>query len=156
MLFADDLLPGVGEEEVTLGQGLRIGGVSTFVVLLLLSSFDELESATLSVLAPDIRDAFGRERRRDRVHQRGVGRVPRARRAADGVAGRPLPRGRRSSAGRASLFAAMVSLCGLAVNAFTLFLARFGVGIAKSNAIPVQGSLIADAYPIGVRGRISA
>ena len=30
---------------------------------------------------------------------------------------------------------------GLAVNAFTLFLARFGVGIAKSNTFPVQGSL---------------
>ena len=37
-----------------------------------------------------------------------------------------------------------------------LFLARFGVGMAKSNTYPVQGSLIADAYPIGVRGRISA
>ena len=37
-------------------------------------------------------------------------------------------------------------------NAFTLFWARFGVGIAKSNTFPVQGSLIADTYPIAVRG----
>ena len=50
----------------------------------------------------------------------------------------------------------MVFFSGLAVNAFTLFLARFGVGISKSNTGPVHGSLLADAYPIGVRGRMSA
>ena len=54
-------------------------------------SFEELESATLSVLAPDLRDAFGVEQRRHRVPRRGVGCVPRARRAADGLAGRPIP-----------------------------------------------------------------
>ena len=59
VLFATDLLPGVGEEEVSLGQAVRIGGVSTFVVLMLLRSLEELESATLSVLAPDLRHAFG-------------------------------------------------------------------------------------------------
>src|SRR5258705_11482966 len=59
VLFADDLLPGVGEEHRSLGQAVRAGGTSTFVVLLLLASFEELEVATLSVLAPDIRDAFG-------------------------------------------------------------------------------------------------
>ena len=33
VLFATDLLPGVGEDEVSLGRAVRIGGVSTFVVL---------------------------------------------------------------------------------------------------------------------------
>ena len=47
------------------------------------------------------------------------------------------------------IFAAMVVLVGLAVNALTLFLARLGVGVAKSNQLPVQGSLLADQYPIG-------
>ena len=37
-----------------------------------------------------------------------------------------------------------------------LFWTRFFTGIAKANTIPVQGSLIADAYPIGVRARMSA
>ena len=59
VLFATDLLPGVGEDEVSLGQAVRIGGVSTFVVLLLLRSLEELESSTLSVLAPDLRHTFG-------------------------------------------------------------------------------------------------
>ena len=37
-----------------------------------------------------------------------------------------------------------------------LFWTRFFTGIAKANTIPVHGSLIADAYPIGVRARMSA
>ena len=59
VLFATDVLPGVGEEQITLGGALREGGVATFVVLLLLQAFEELEHSTLSVLSPDIRDAFG-------------------------------------------------------------------------------------------------
>ena len=38
VLFADDLLPGVDTEEVSLGGALRRGGTMTFVVLLLLTS----------------------------------------------------------------------------------------------------------------------
>ena len=54
------------------------------------------------------------------------------------------------------VFAAMVTLSGMAVNAFSFFWARFGVGIAKANTIPVHSSTIADTYPIGIRGRIGA
>jgi len=54
------------------------------------------------------------------------------------------------------VFAAMVALSGMAVNAFAFFWARFGVGIAKANTIPVHSSTIADTYPIGIRGRIGA
>ena len=63
---------------------------------------------------------------------------------------------RPSSAGQASAFAGMLTVCGLAVNAFMLFWAQLGVGISKSNTISVQWSLLADRYPIGLRGRISA
>ncbi|HET9667537.1 MAG TPA: hypothetical protein VFP09_12300, partial [Desertimonas sp.] len=59
VLFADDLLPGVGSEQMSLRDGVMRGGVFTFVMLILLQSFDELETATLSVLAPNIRDSFG-------------------------------------------------------------------------------------------------
>src|SRR5262245_16097155 len=54
------------------------------------------------------------------------------------------------------LFGAMVFLSGLAVSAFMLFWTRFGVGIAKANTLPVHGSLLADTYPISLRGRIAA
>ncbi len=155
VLFATDLLPGVGEEEVSLGQAVRIGGVSTFVVLLLLRSLEELESATLSVLAPDLRHAFG-------VSDGTIVFLA----AASGaflVFG-ALPMGwmadryrRPPVIGWANLaFAGFLTLCGAVTSAFQLFFARLGVGIAKSNSIPVQGSMIGDAYPISARGRINA
>lgn len=50
----------------------------------------------------------------------------------------------------------MVAPSGMVTTALTLFLARLGVGVAKSNQLPVQGSLVADQYPIGARGRIFA
>jgi ABC-type branched-subunit amino acid transport system ATPase component/MFS family permease len=50
----------------------------------------------------------------------------------------------------------MVFLSGLAPNAFAFFWARFGVGIAKANTIPVHSSIMADTYPIGIRGRLGA
>jgi ABC-type branched-subunit amino acid transport system ATPase component/predicted MFS family arabinose efflux permease len=53
-------------------------------------------------------------------------------------------------------FAGFLALCGAVTNAFQMFWARLGVGVAKSNSIPVQGSLIGDAYPISARGRINA
>ncbi|HYD09564.1 MAG TPA: hypothetical protein VEA78_05625, partial [Acidimicrobiales bacterium] len=59
VLFADELLPGVGSEEMTLKQGLARGGTFTFLVLLILNTLDELEAASLAILAPDIRDSLG-------------------------------------------------------------------------------------------------
>ncbi len=53
-------------------------------------------------------------------------------------------------------FTFMVFLSGLAPNAFAFFWARFGVGIAKANTIPVHSSILADTYPIGIRGRLGA
>jgi ABC-type branched-subunit amino acid transport system ATPase component/predicted MFS family arabinose efflux permease len=148
-------LPGVGDASVTMRDALATGGAATFVVLLLLNSLDELEQAALAVLAPDIRDAFGM----------GDGAIVfiSAASGAFVVLG-SLPMGwladryrRTRIVGFASLlFATMVFCSGLAVNAFTLFLARFGVGVGKSNTLPVHGSIIADAYPIGARGRINA
>ena len=57
VLFADDLLPGVGDEKLTLKEGVAVGGTFTFVMLLMIAGFENFESATLGVLAPDIRDA---------------------------------------------------------------------------------------------------
>jgi ABC-type branched-subunit amino acid transport system ATPase component/predicted MFS family arabinose efflux permease len=155
VVFADDLLPGVGGEELTLGDGLRRGGMSVFTVLLLLVGFDELEGAALGVLAPDIRDSFG-------VSDGTIVFISAA--AGSFLVLGALPMGwladrcrRGRVIGWSSLvFAGMVVLSGFAVNAFMLFWARFGVGIAKSSTLPVHGSLLADSYPIGVRGRIGA
>ncbi len=151
----DDVLPGVGEDEVRLSQALRMGGTFSFVVLAMLVAFDELEAAALSTLAPDIRDAL----------HISDGVIVFISAAAGGfiVLG-AMPMGwladryrRGRIIGWASLvFSLMVMLSGLAINGLMLFLTRAGVGVAKSNQLPVQGSLVADAYPIGARGRIFA
>jgi ABC-type branched-subunit amino acid transport system ATPase component/MFS family permease len=155
VLFADDLLPGVGDEELTLREGLSIGGTFTFGMLLLLNAVENLEGASLGVLAPDIRDSFG--------VSDGVIVFVAAASSAFIVFG-SLPMGwladrfRRPPiiAACAVIFSFFVFLSGLAINAFTLFLARLGVGVAKSSNTTVHPSLVADTYPIGVRGRLSA
>ena len=154
ILFADELLPGVGDK-VTLREAVQIGGVATFVVLMLLNSLDELEAATLSVLAPDIRDSFG--------VSNGVIVFLASAAGAFLVLG-ALPMGwladrfkRPKIIGWASLaFAVFLALCGAVANVFQLFWARLGVGVSKANTLPVHGSMIADTYPIGARGRVSA
>ena len=155
ILFADDLLPGVGDEELTLRQGLAVGGSFTFLMLLLLNGVENLEGASLGVLAPDIRDSFG-------VSDGVIVFVSAASSAFIVLGALPMgwlaDRYRRPPiiAAAAVVFSTFVFLSGLAVNAFTLFLARLGVGVAKSSNTTVHPSLVADAYPIGVRGRLSA
>ena len=154
-LIVTEELPGVGAETMTLRQGLAKGGLATFIVLLILNSLDELELAAITVLAPDIRDTFG-------VSNGTIVFIASAS-ASFFVLG-AMPMGyladrykRAPIIGIASLFFSFfVFLSGLAVNVFMLFWARFGVGIAKANTITVHGSLIADTYPIGIRGRMGA
>jgi len=156
VLFPDDLLPGVKSEGISLRKGLAMGGgAATFVVLMVLNSLDELQTAAISVLAPDIRDTFG-------VSDGTITFIASASSAFVVLGAIPMgwaaDRMRRIPIiGWSSIvFAAMVTLSGMAVNAFTFFWARFGVGIAKANTIPVHSSTIADTYPIGIRGRIGA
>ncbi|MBL7493815.1 MFS transporter [Frankia sp. AgB1.9] len=156
-LFADDLLPGVGGDgkRLSLRQGLAAGGSVTFLTLMTLGALDELESATLQTLAPNIRDSFHLSD--------GAITVISAASGAFLVLG-ALPMGWAADRFRRSrvigwagvAFSAMVFASGLAGSAFLFFLARFGVGIAKSSNQAVHGSLLADTYPIGVRGRIAS
>ena len=151
----DRLLPGVGADAMPLREGLAIGGSMTFIVLLLLNTLDELEAAALTVLAPEIRDAFG-------VSDGAIVFLASASTAFVFLGAVPLgwlaDRVRRGPIIGVSglLFGLFTLLSGLALNVTTFFLARLGTGIAKSNTLPVHGSLIADTYPIGVRGRMAA
>ncbi|WP_331770826.1 MFS transporter (plasmid) [Embleya sp. NBC_00888] len=163
---ADTAVPGVGggpdpadrkppAEPLTLRQGLRRGGTSVFTVLLILTALDELEGAALAVLAPDIRDSLG-------VGNGTIVFLGVAAGAFTVLGAVPMgwiaDRFRRGPVIGVStaFFAAMVFLSGFAMNAFMFFWTRFGAGVAKSNSGPVQGSLLADTYPIGIRGRLGA
>ena len=156
VLFADNLLPGVKSEGISIRKGLAMGGgATTFVVLLLLASLDELQTAAITVLAPDMRDTFGVSDGTSTCIAAassafvGFGAIPMGW-AADRMKRVPI-------IGWSSVFFTfMVFLSGLAPNAFAFFWARFGVGIAKANTIPVHSSMLADTYPIGIRGRLGA
>ena len=156
VLFADNLLPGVKSEGISIRKGLAMGGgATTFVVLLLLASLDELQTAAITVLAPDMRDTFG-------VSDGTITFIA-ASSSAFVVFG-AIPMGWAADRMKrvpiigwsSAFFTFMVFLSGLAPNAFAFFWARFGVGIAKANTIPVHSSMLADTYPIGIRGRLGA
>ena len=156
VLFADELLPGVGSEAITLKQGLAMGGgATTFVVLLVLNSLDELQASAFAILGPDIGEDLGVS---DGLIIF-IGGISSAFVVLGAVPmGWLADRYRRGPViGWSSIvFSICVFLSGLAPNAFAFFWARFGVGIAKANTIPVHGSMIADSYPIGIRGRLGA
>ncbi len=153
-VLPDDLLPGVGDAPMTFREGLRAGGVSMAAVLFLLNVIDEIPRA-IRVLAPDIQASLGVS---DTVligvlGFAGVtlvlGAVPMAA-LADRVARvRIIPVA-------SAFWAGTVFLSGLVVNPFQLFLTSAGTGLGQAYRLPVSGSLLVDAYPIGARSRIFA
>ena len=156
VIFPDELLPGVGSEAGVVREAFKAGGVLMFVVLLLLRSFEELESAAITVLAPEIRETFGVSRGTIVFIATAssaffvLGAVPMGW-LADRVKRVPI-------VGWASIaFGVLrVPVRPRRERAFMMFWTRFATGIAKANSIPVHQSLIADNYPIGIRARMSA
>ena len=153
-VLPDDLLPGVGDEPMTLREGLRVGGTSMLVMMFVLNMLDELPRA-VRVLAPDIQKSldvsdtvlFG-------ILSFGgvtlvLGAVPMAA-LADRVK-------RVAIIPVASTFWGVTAfLSGLIVNPFQLFLTNAGTGLGQAYRIPVSNSLLVDTYPIQARSRIFA
>ena len=151
----DELLPGTRETQTSLKEGLQKVGVSTFTILLIIVSLDNLQSSGLAVLAPNIQASL-HVSSGVIVFVSGIsggflvlGIVPLGW-LADRVRRAPI-------VGIATLvFGIMVFATGVASNIFLFFLARFGAGVSQSSTQTVHTSLLADTYPIGLRGRISA
>ena len=154
-LFPEDMLPGAGEEQITLREGLRTAGARAFVVLAIIVTLDNLQSSGLAVLSPNIQSSF-------HVSTGAITFVA-------GISGGFLVLGivpmgwladryrRPPIIGWATfVFGLMVAATGFATNILVFFLARFGAGISQSSTNSVHGSLLADAYPINVRGRLNA
>jgi len=153
ILFPDELLPGVGGEKISLKDGIEKGGRYTFGTLMTLNLLDEFHAGALGVLAPDIQDAMNLSDGEIGLIQFGMvsglmlGIAPWGY-LADRVRRGPL-------IGIATLiFTGFTVLTGLAANAFMLFFMLFFGAFGKANTQSAHPSLIADAYPLGVRGRI--
>ena len=150
----DDLLPGVGDEPMTLREAFAAGGKGMAILLLLLNLVDELPR-TVRVLAPDIQRSLGIS---DTVlfgvlGFGGValvlGTVPMAALAdrINRVALVPI---------MSFFWAGTTFLSGFVVNPFQLFWTTAGTGLGQAYRIPVSNSLITDTYPIQARARIFA
>ena len=57
-VLPDDLLPGVGDDEMTFREGVQKGGVSMALVLLVLSIVEEFDRVAITVLGPDIQESL--------------------------------------------------------------------------------------------------
>ena len=57
VLLPEDLLPGTREEQMSLREGLRRTGVTTFAVLAVIVALDNLQTSALSVLAPNLQSS---------------------------------------------------------------------------------------------------
>ncbi len=125
------------------------------MTLAVIVTFDSLQSSGLAVLSPNIQSSF-------HVSTGAITFVA-------GISGGFLVLGivpmgwladrfrRPPIIGWATfVFGLMVFASGLAINIFAFFLARFGAGISQASTQSVHGSLLADTYPISVRGRLYA
>ena len=150
--YDDDELMVVGDE-VSLRDAFRQGGVSLLVALTAVTVVQSLDTAALGVLAPDIQDTLG-------VSSAVLGAIGGAAGVLFVMGAIPIAaladRRRRTYISGACTFAyGILSMpTGAVGNAFWLFVARCGSGLAGSHILPVHNSLLADAYPIRARGRI--
>ena len=152
---ADEELPGVGDEPMSFKEGVAAGGVGVIAVLGTLDAVDALQLAIPGLLGPEIQESLG-------VSDAGL--------AVMGVGGLiastlfAVPMGvladrvdRMRLVGLATLFWSVAMFArGFQATALGFFLVGVVMGIGTSNTFPVQGAVLADAYPIQARGRIYA
>jgi ABC-type branched-subunit amino acid transport system ATPase component/predicted MFS family arabinose efflux permease len=155
---SDASVPGLGADgadDVDLRETLKTWGSAPLAVLFALNVVDELDRVALTVLAPNLRDAFG-------LSTSAVGAIANLGAVMTLVAALPVAvlaerRSRvRIAAVTGVVWSVFAALTGLAANAFQLALTRIGAGIGKASVEPVHSSLLADSYPVAARGRVFA
>jgi ABC-type branched-subunit amino acid transport system ATPase component/predicted MFS family arabinose efflux permease len=154
-VLADEALPGVGDDAMSLRTGVRVGGLALLSVLALLNAVDQLDTGAVGVLAPDIKKSLHTT---DGVIAIATVGGTLFMIAAGLVLGRLADRGRRPTiVGIATVaWGTCVLLTSVAASALWYFVARALTGIGRSNTQVVQGPMLADGYPIGARGRVFA
>ena len=155
VVLPDDLLPGVGDEPMSLRDAIRAGGATTLAVVGCARMVDWFDHTALSVLAPDVQASLGAS---DAV----MGAIGGAFGVLFLLGSIPLssladryPR-KLVAAVSMALWTVVVFATGLVRTAFWLFLARLGAGLTQSYALPVNAPLLMDAYPIPARTRVFA
>ncbi len=153
--LADEQMPGVGVDAMTLRHGLEIGGLSMVVVLGLGQFIEFVDRSGFSVLAPDIQKTLG-------VSDAVIAAIGGAFGVLFLAGAIPLSSiaDRRSRTKLAAIsisaWSIAVALTALVQNAFQLFVARLASGLGQSYQLPTHSPLLIDTYPIEARGRVFA
>ena len=149
----DDVLP-AGRRGDDAREARCAGGTVTFATLAVIAAVDNLESAAMGTLSPDIRDSL-------RISNGAVFFSVSASSAFLIVGALPMgwlaDRYRRGrTIGSSNLFFGDDGGVRPRDERRHAVLARLGVGSTRSNKFTVQGTLMADNYPITSRGRVAA
>jgi ABC-type branched-subunit amino acid transport system ATPase component/predicted MFS family arabinose efflux permease len=154
-VVADSELPGVGADEMSLRDAIRIGGPRTITVLSLLATIELFDNAAFNVLAPDIQESIG-------VSDAVLGAIGGATGILFVLGAIPmsslsdrLPR-KNLVAITMGVWSTIIFLTGLVQNALQMFLARLGAGLGQSTSLPVNAPLLMDSYPIPARAKVFA
>jgi ABC-type branched-subunit amino acid transport system ATPase component/sugar phosphate permease len=147
-------LPGVGDDAMSLREGVAVGGLMLLAVISALNAVDQLDGGVVGVLAPDIRKSLHMSNAVISVATVGGSLFLIAGGLVMGLLADRMSRTRiigisTIAWGVLSFFTGVVS------NALLYFLARALTGIGRSNTTVVQGPVMADAYPIASRARVS-
>jgi ABC-type branched-subunit amino acid transport system ATPase component/MFS family permease len=148
----EEQLIGVGDDELSMKDILRVGGWSTLAVVFGLTFVDEFENVAISILGPDIQRS---------LHLSDTGLT--LMKAAPGflIVLAAIPVGlladRRSRtrllAITSVLQSAAMLFSGLVLAAWQFGVGRALIGVGKGN-YPVATAILTDAYPVGGRTRV--
>ena len=137
-----------------LREALRIGGWTTVITIGLAGAIVGGRQRRLGGAQPGHPGDARGQRCGDGRHRRRRRRALPARLgAASARLADRLPR-TRVAAVSSLLWSVLVALTGMVQNAFSLFMARLGSGLAQSYELPVNGPVLIDTYPIEARGRV--
>lgn len=155
VVLPDDLLPGVGGEEIPLREALQREGIRTVLIVGLLGFVGEFDNTAVSVLAPDIQKNLG-------ISQGAVVVLGVMSTAMFLLGAAPIstladryPR-KWVAVASVAFWTLVVFFTAFVRNGFQFFIARLAAGIGHSYQLPVNGPLLIDTYPIEARSRIFA
>ena len=154
-VVVDDLLPGVGDDPVSLREAVGRGGWGILAVFTFVEFMETVERSIMSVLAPDIQATFD-------ISDTTLGAIAGATGALMVLGSTPMGvladrLHRMRLAGIATgVWTIFLVASAFVANSFQLFVAKMGIGLGQANTIPIHEPVLADTYPIAARGRIFA
>jgi len=154
-VLPDDLLPGVGGEQLSMRDTLRAGGTATIALICMINVVEQVSRSSIGVLGPDIQTTL-------RISDTTLVGIVTISSVALVLGAVPLAwladrMSRKYIVVLASLGGGLaLFLTALVVNPFLLFWTLAAVGFSYAYQVPVFGSLMADTYPINGRARVFA